>query len=193
LRDDRGKEDDVPESSLQRPGSPPRRPRRVWLIGSMGAGKTAVGRELATRLGCDLFDNDTELLRQTGQSLTKLADRGWNSLHQFESAQLRAASTLPPPLVAGVAASVADRPGDLELLRATGVVVYLQARPATLAARVGGGEGRPWLQEDPEGWLAAMLERREPSYIEAAHVVVRVDDLSPEMVADHIMLGLNRR
>jgi shikimate kinase len=170
----------VPESAV-RPAY------RIWLIGSMGAGKTAVGGELARRLGCDLLDNDTELLRQTGQSLTELAELGWDPLHQSESGQLRAASTLPPPFVAGVAASVGDRPDDLDLLRATGIVVYLQAGPGTLAARVGGGEGRPWLQDDPERWLAAMLERREPSYLTAADIVVAVDELDPATAADHIL------
>jgi shikimate kinase len=109
------------------------RPRRVWLIGSMGAGKSAVGTALAGLLGWPLLDNDAELRRRTGRSVTELAETGWDPLHRSESLQLLSATLEPVPLVAGIAASVGDRPEDLALLRRTGSVVYLRARPAEIA------------------------------------------------------------
>jgi shikimate kinase len=82
-----------------------------------------------------------------------------------------------------VAASVAERPADLELLGESGVVVYLRARPETLAGRMGTGEGRPWLQQNPLEWITATLARRDDAYQEAADVVIDVDGLTPRTAA----------
>ena len=161
-------------------------PRRVWLIGSMGAGKSAVGSALSALMGWPLLDNDAELSRQTGHSLTELADLGPDPLHQFESNQLRLAAAQAPPLIAEVAASVGDRPADLAVLSRTGIVVYLRARPQTLAHRVGSGQGRPWLDKNPLGWLTDMPTRREPAYMSTADLIIDVDELKPDQVARRI-------
>ena len=38
----------------------------LFLIGPMGSGKTAVGRELGRQLGRDFLDRDAEIERRTG-------------------------------------------------------------------------------------------------------------------------------
>ena len=79
----------------------------------MGSGKTAVGSALADLLGWPLIDNDHELLAHEGKALLELSEDGPDQLHRRESDQLRRAAVLAAPFVAGVAASVADRPADL--------------------------------------------------------------------------------
>ena len=165
-------------------------PRRIWLVGSMGSGKTVVGGALAGQLGWPLLDNDDELESHEGRSLSDLADDGPEALHLRESAQLRRAAAHPAPFVAGVAASVGDRAEDLDLLRQTGSVVYLRATVPTLTARVGSGADRPWLAGDPAAWLAASLGRRGPAYLAAADVVVDVDVLGPDAVARVVVARL---
>jgi len=149
----------------------------------MGAGKTTVGRDLAALLGWDLLDNDALLRRETGSSLNELAARGESVLHDSESVQMREAAEREPPFVAGVAASVADRPADLKLLRGSGVVVYLRVRAETLAARLGDGQGRPWLDDDPVRWIKETLAGRDDAYAGAADVIIDVDDLTADEVA----------
>ena len=67
------------------------------------------------------------------------------------------------------------QPGAPERLRASGTVVYLRARPDTLARRVGAGASRPLLAGlDAAGRLAKLREllaQREPSYMQADWVV----------------------
>ena len=164
--------------------------QRIWLVGSMGSGKTAVGAALAALLGWPLIDNDHELLAHEGRPLLQLSEDGPAELHRHESDQLRRAAVLPPPFVAGVAASVADRPADQELLRSTGSVVYLRATAETLGERVSRDGDRPWVGSDPTDWLRESLARREPAYLQVADVVVDVDDGSPEQVARRVLAGL---
>jgi len=162
-------------------------PVRIWLIGSMGAGKTSVGLELADMIGWDLLDNDALLTKMTGSSLTDLAVSGEEHLHDSESAQLRAVAQRPPPFVAGVGASVADRLTDLELLDSTGVVVYLRAQPEALARRLGTGQGRPWVQQHPLEWITASFARRDDAYSGAADIVIDVDAMTSYETAGHLM------
>ncbi|HET8970917.1 MAG TPA: shikimate kinase [Candidatus Nanopelagicales bacterium] len=174
-------------------GAPAGGPGRVWLVGSMGAGKSTVGRALAELLGVPLLDNDLELARETGRSTLALAAGGERALHQQESDQLRRAARRPGPFVAGVAASVADRPEDLALLRRTGTVVYLRAAPETLAARVSRDPARPFVGEDPEPWLAVHLERRDPVYLAAAQLTVAVDGRTVRSIVAEIVAALAAR
>ena len=165
-------------------------PTRLWLLGAMGAGKSSVGRALAGRLGWPLLDNDEELLRRTSRTAEDLASVDPAGLHVAEADQLRAAVATPPPFVADAAASVADQPELLHLLAATGTVVLLRARVDTLIRRIGTGAGRPALGAAPALWLAGTVPSRDLAAAAVAHLVVDVDDLTVDQVADHVLARL---
>jgi shikimate kinase len=67
-------------------------------------------------------------------------------------------------------------------------VVWLRARPETLAARVAaaGDEHRPLLDDDPAGMLVRMEADRRAHYESVADRIVDVDDLSPQQIARRI-------
>ena len=70
------------------------------------------------------------------------------------------------------------------------MVAWAKNRPATLAARVGDGTGRPLLAHDSAGTLAALDRVRRPLYAEVADVAdvaVDVDALWPRDVVDAIV------
>src|SRR5687768_12198114 len=57
-------------------------PRRVFLLGLMGSGKTTVGRELAARTGWPYLDNDDLVRRSTGREPAEIeATDGEDGLH----------------------------------------------------------------------------------------------------------------
>ena len=58
-------------------------------------------------------------------------------------------------------------------------MVWLRARPETLAGRVGDGAGRPLLDGDPAGALRELDAVRRPLYAEVADDTIDVDDLAP--------------
>lgn len=155
---------------------------RVFLLGLMGAGKSTVGGALAGLLGWPYLDNDLLLRRRTGIDTVGLAALGRGALHLQESRQLHALLDVAPPYVAGIAASVAERPDDLAVLRAAGLAVYLRARPATLAGRIGPGEGRPWLDAEPRVVLGRMFRTRDAT-LRLADLVVDTDERDPADVA----------
>ena len=169
----------------EKAGALPAAAQTVWLVGLMGAGKSAVGRKLATRLGREFIDADLEIERSAHCSVSEIFAREGEAA--FRERERECIGTW-----AGRAAIVAlgggamSQPGIPEILADAGRCVYLRARPETLAARVGAGEGRPLLEGlDADGRLAKLselLEKRSAAY-EAAELAVDTDGCDAEAVA----------
>ncbi len=172
---------------------------RLLLVGMMGAGKTTVGELLARRLGWRYVDSDEEVHALSGHTVKELFEAGGEeAFRPLESKALAAALERDDPAVVSVAGGAVLDPANRALLRRTGTVVWLRAAPATLVRRVeadtasatfdGGGreDHRPLLEHDPAGTLTRLDRERRPLYQEVADVVVDVDDLGPEEVADEV-------
>lgn len=176
------------------PGRVPARPVSRWpvlLAGMMGSGKTTVGRLVAERLGVRYLDNDAEVRRATGRTVPQIAEaEGQAGVRAAEADYVRAVVSRPDRVVAGVPGGAVLDPELRALLRAGGFTVWLRARPSTLAARVGSGAGRPWLEGDPERVLAAMDAERAGWYSEVASMVLDVDDLTAEQAAARVVAAV---
>jgi shikimate kinase len=159
-------------------------PVRILLVGMMGAGKSTVGRELAKLTGWRYLDNDELLERAVGESARKVLDtKGVAALRQAESAALTEGLHEVPPVIVSVAGGVVEDRADRDRIRSDGFVVWLRAPIAVLAARVGTGADRPWLQPDPEAALRMLYSDREPLFAEVASVVVDVQGRTPAQTA----------
>lgn len=157
----------------------------VWLVGMMGAGKSAVGALLAARLARPLLDLDREIERSAGRSIPELfASEGEAGFRKREREAIEAVAG--QRAVVALGGGAAAQPGAAQRLLASGTLVYLRARVETLAARIGDGAERPLLAGlGPEARLAklrSLLAEREPAYLRAS-VVVDTDALDAERIA----------
>jgi shikimate kinase len=161
---------------------------RILLVGMMGAGKTTTGRLLAERLGWGYRDSDADVESTTGLTVPELFARdGEAAFRGVEAGVLTAACADPTPSVVSVAGGAVLSAENRRLIAASGIVVWLRARPETLAARVGDGLGRPLLGEDPAEAMLRLHAVRAPLYAEVADVVLDVDELDPVSVAQRVI------
>ena len=166
-------------------------PHRVLLIGMMGAGKSTVGRLLADRLGWPYWDSDEQVEAHTGHSVPEIfAARGEAAFRAEEALALVEATTGDGPAVLSVAGGAVLDADNRQRIKRAGLVVWLRGSVATLARRVGSGQGRPLLSGDPEAALARLLVEREPLYEQLADLVVDVDQLDAEAAVEKIQAVL---
>ncbi len=161
-------------------------PRSVVLIGFMAAGKTAVGRALATTLGYEFCDTDEMVAAESGRTIEEIfAAEGEQSFRAREREAVVRAAARPHRIIAcGGGAILSVR--NYGVLKGAGPIVYLRTSPDELIARLGRGEGRPLLGGDPAQAVPKMLAERAPAYETAADLVVDTDNRAPDEVAAEI-------
>lgn len=149
-------------------------PPTIYLMGMMGSGKSTLGRALARELHRPFVDLDGRIERRAGFDIPDIFERyGETYFRDLESATLAELSAERPSVVA-LGGGTTERAANRRMLRQHGCVVYLRARPATLAGRVADGADRPLLRDadDPQSTLQELLARREPGYEALADVAI---------------------
>ena len=170
-------------------------PQTVALIGFMGAGKTAVGRELAAALGVPFIDSDDLIVAKAGPIAAVFSDMGEAGFRALEAEVVTeavvAAAERACVLALGGGAVLSE--AVREALKGLPFVVWLEAPPEELWARVSGkgSHARPLAADERS--FKELLAGREPLYREVATEVVETLGRSPAVVAACVAAGLTAR
>ena len=143
----------------------------VYLIGPMGSGKTTIGQRLAIMLDLEFLDNDHELEEQTGASVNLIFDlEGEEGFRKRETAMLRKLTARKNVLIATGGGTILESE-NRDLLKESGLVVYLQTSVSQQIRRLSRDKTRPLLQSsNREEKLARLAKERNPLYQELADV-----------------------
>lgn len=157
-------------------------PRQLWLLGLSGSGKSTVGRRLAQSLALPWIDTDEEIVRGAGKTIAEIFQQeGEEAFRERESAVL-AKVAIGPASVISCGGGMVLRPANRQVMASTGLRIYLQADPATLARRLRSSQDRPLLSgKSPEETLAVQLAQRAPGY-EESEIRIEVTRLKPDEV-----------
>jgi shikimate kinase len=142
--------------------------RTIVLVGLMGAGKTKIGRRLATRLNLPFFDSDIEIEEAAGETIEEIfRNRGEAAFRDGERRVIARLLCQPIHVLATGGGAFMD-PATRAVIRTTGVSVWLRADLDTLLARVARRSNRPLLSgRDQRAVMRELMERRHPIYAEA--------------------------
>ena len=181
--------------------------RAVVLVGFMGSGKSSIARRLAWRLKCRALDLDKRLAAQCGASIAHIfAERGEAEFRALESAALHDTlhhATRDGAVIStggGIVKSAENREALRCAAQQGALVVYLRARPETLARRIRRQPGtRPLIDgeaildmEQTQARVEDLLSERAALYEECAGAVVDTDDLSLHEVVETIERRLRK-
>jgi shikimate kinase len=163
----------------------------IFLVGMMGAGKTTLGKSLAHRTGRDFVDTDRLLVERTGVPIVTIFEfEGEEGFRRREAGILEEVA-LREGLVVATGGGAVLMEDNRRLMHRSGIVVYLRARLENLWERTRHDTTRPLLATpDPRATLAELLEKRDPLYRDAAHVVVDTGAQSASTLVNRVMAAL---
>ena len=168
--------------------------KTVVMVGMMGAGKTAVGRALALKLGVPFLDSDAEIEAASNMTIAEIFARDGEPFFRKKEAQVidRLLENEVGILSTGGGAFLAEC--NRTTISEKGVSVWLDADLELLWQRVRHKDTRPLLRTpDPLASLTDLFNARVPTYA-LADLAVKADaDFSIEDMADEVLKALASR
>lgn len=170
--------------------------RNVVLIGFMGTGKSSIGRELASRMGCAFVDIDQKIEENVGMRIPEIFEKyGEDHFRACESeAVIEVASSRGMVIATG--GGTVKNPENLKLLRNRGVIICLTANVDTILARTSRKGKRPLLDaadnDERRKIIERLMEERKGLYSQADYHV-DTSERSPFQIIEDIHRFLKRR
>ncbi|WP_036921645.1 shikimate kinase [Propionicicella superfundia] len=157
----------------------------IAVVGAPGAGKTTIGRALATALGLSFVDVDARVEEVAGKPIAEIfVTDGEPHFRALEVEQTLAALTGPGVVSLGGGAVVS---AEIRRALAGHTVVWLRVSAAQAARRAGLNASRPLLWGNLRSRLQTLLAERTPLYEEVATIAVDTDHTDPADVVASIL------
>lgn len=162
-------------------------PPRVVLVGLPGAGKSAVGAELAAGLKVEFADSDDLVVDATGRSVAAIfTDEGEAGFRQLEARVIADALANFGGVLALGGGAVTTESIRRELVTGSAPVALLTAPLHELLGRMAGTDHRPLLAGEPAARLAELSEGRGPLYRAVATLTIDTAGRSIAAVATEL-------
>lgn len=168
--------------------------KTVVLVGMMGAGKTAVGRGLAARLGVPFLDSDAEIESAANMTIPEIFARDGEAFFRSKESQVIGRLLDEEKGILSTGGGAFLSPGNRQMISDRGVSVWLRADLGVLWNRVKHKDTRPLLRTaDPYATLRDLYEARVPIYEEADLVAESDGETAIEDMVDRVVTALETR
>ena len=165
----------------------------IFLIGFMGSGKSTIAAELGRRLGMKRLEMDAEIEKRQGMAIARIFERFGEPFFRDLETKLVEDLAGEGNLIVSCGGGAVLRRQNTALMKESGKVVLLAAKPETIYERVKGSDERPILNGNMTvEYIAGLMEKRRTAYEAAADVTVWTDGKSREEICREILkqLGL---
>ena len=161
--------------------------RPIVLVGMMGAGKTTVGRRLATRLGRHFVDSDEEVEKAAGMTIEEIFSKHGEADFRTGEARVIARLLKDRDLVLGTGGGAFMNAETRALIKSCSLSVWISADFELLFQRVQRRSNRPLLKTaNPRETLQTLIDKRYPTYAEADVTIVS-KDVPQDQVAEEVI------
>lgn len=159
----------------------------VFLVGPMGAGKSTIGRLLASDLRLEFKDTDREIEERSGVDIPWIFDMEGEQGFRIREASVLAELSQCDHVLLATGGGIVLSPENRRVLGTNGRVVYLMTSIDEQVRRTNRDKKRPLLQtEDPRKVLTELMAVRHPLYEEVADYTIDTDGRSPKSVAQEL-------
>ncbi len=167
--------------------------RTVALVGMMGAGKSALGRRLAQRLGVSFKDTDAEIEDAASRSISEIFSVYGEAAFRDGERRVIARLLSEAPLILATGGGAFIDAETRNRLKKLATTVWLRAPIDLLLARTQRRDTRPLLRQgNPREILQRLLLEREPIYAEA-DLIIDSEEGPHQIALERIVMALKQR
>lgn len=162
--------------------------KKVFLVGFMGTGKTAVANALANNYGLNKLDLDAYIEKKEHRSIADIfSSQSESAFRDKETKYLRQVLKTNCQVIS-LGGGIVLRNENIELIRDKGVIVLLTAKPETIAARMKNDQSRSWIGDNIElDYIRDLMKTREEAYLKVADIVISTDDREIDDICKEIV------
>ncbi|UFX44994.1 shikimate kinase [Bradyrhizobium sp. 41S5] len=166
-------------------------PRSIVLVGMMGAGKSTIGRRIATRLKLAFTDADTEIEAAAGMTIPEIFETHGEPYFRDGEARVIARILDSGPIVLATGGGAFMREETRKRISDKAISIWLKADSDIIMRRVRRRADRPLLQTaDPEATVNRLLSEREPVY-QNADLTIASRDVPHDRIVDECLEALH--
>ncbi len=165
--------------------------KNILLIGFMGSGKTAISKCLQRKYRRNIIDIDEEIVKREKRTIPEIFERDGEAYFRDTETTILGELEARTNLVVSCGGGAVLREENVEIMKRSGIVVYLVATPETVYERVKDCKSRPLLKENNNvEFITRLMEKRRSNYESAADIVIQTDDKSIEQICEELMKKL---
>ena len=159
----------------------------IYLVGFMGTGKTVVGKSVARQLKQEFFDLDFLIEEKQKRKIAQIFAQDGEAYFRSLEKQILKDISRKRNVVVSCGGGIVKDLENIQIMKKTGVIICLSARPEVILARTKGYTHRPLLNvDDPTKRIEELLKMRAPFYAQADYSI-DTSDLTVSPVVNKVL------
>ena len=161
--------------------------KNIFIIGSMGSGKTSIGKMLAKNNNLSFLDTDHEIIRDCGYSIPDIfKEFGEEHFRDLETEQLRKMNSIENHVIS-TGGGIILRDDNKKLMKDLGIIIFLDININSQIDRVKNRKNRPLLNNKSlKDNLLSLKKIRDPIYKKISNYIIDVSGKERDQVINEI-------
>ena len=161
--------------------------KNIFIVGSMGSGKTSIGKMLAKNNNLSFLDTDHEIIRSCGYSIPDIFEKfGEEHFRGLETEQLRKMNAIENHIIS-TGGGIILRDDNERLMKDLGIIIFLDININSQIDRVKNRKNRPLLNNNNlKDNLLSLKKIRDPIYKNISNYIIDVSGKERDQVINEI-------
>ena len=161
--------------------------KNIFIIGSMGSGKTSIGKMLAKNNNLSFLDTDHEIIRDCGYSIPDIFEKfGEEYFRELETKQLKKMYGMKNHVISTGGGIILQKQ-NIELIKDLGIIIFLDISINSQIDRVKNRKNRPLINDNNlKDNLLSLKKTRDPIYKSISNYIIDVSGKERDQVINEI-------
>ena len=161
--------------------------KNIFIVGSMGSGKTSIGKMLAKNNNLSFLDTDHEIIRSCGYSIPDIfKEFGEEHFRGLETEQLRKMNAIENHVIS-TGGGIVLRNDNEKLMKDLGIIIFLDININSQIDRVKNRKNRPLLNnKNLKDNLLSLKKIRDPIYKKISNYIIDVSGKEKGQIINEI-------